>query len=48
MDWKIISLEKFKHMTGESPVIEGGIGMRSKSSSNPTKICKVEYFQKLK
>lgn len=42
----IISLNNFiKNMSPNS--IQGGYGMRSKNSSNPTFLCELKYFQKL-
>lgn len=48
IDWRIITLEKFKEKISDSPIVKGGTGMRSESSDNPTKVCKYEYFQELK
>jgi hypothetical protein len=48
IDWRIIELEKFKESILSSPIIEGGFGMRSRNSSNPTKVCKIEYFSVLR
>ena len=47
VDWRIISLKKFKDEIKNSPVVEGGTGMRSSSSSNPTKVCRFALFKQL-
>ena len=48
VNWMIIDLEKFKSQIAHSPTKEGGTGMRSISSHNPTKVCRLEHFQLLK
>jgi len=48
ISWKIISLEKFKEKIASSPIVNGGTGMRSESSINPTAVCEYEYFKELK
>ena len=48
VNWMIIELEKFKSQIAHSPTKEGGTGMRSTSSQNPTKVCRLEHFQLLK
>ena len=45
--WRIIDLEQFKSQIAYSPTVEGGIGMRSTSSHNPTKVCRFECFKLL-
>ena len=44
VDWRIIDLEQFKSQIAYSPTVEGGTGMRSASSHNPTRVCRFEYF----
>ncbi|WP_026471604.1 hypothetical protein [Alkanindiges illinoisensis] len=44
--WKLIGISDFIKYLG-SNVIEGGTGMRSETSSNPTKICPAQYFKTL-
>jgi len=48
VNWMIIDLEKFKSQIAYSPTVEGGTGMRSTSSKNPTRVCRLEHFQLLK
>ena len=45
--WHIIPLNKYIAATDGSRAIEGGTGMRSAYSSNPTSVCPVENFQEL-
>jgi len=45
--WHIIPLNKYITATDGSRAIEGGTGMRSRYSSNPTSVCPSEYFQAL-
>ena len=47
VDWRIIDLEQFKSQIAYSPTVEGGTGMRSASSHNPTRVCRFEYFKLL-
>jgi len=46
ISWRSINMTSFIGNIGEE-AIEGGTGMRSASSSNPTKICPEEFFRKL-
>ena len=45
--WHIIPLNKYIGATDGSRSIEGGTGMRSRYSSNPTSVCPVGEFQAL-
>jgi len=47
IDWRIIDMNKFQKKTQHSPVVEGGTGMRSTSSHNPTKVCAFAEFTQL-
>ena len=46
VEWRIISMDKFEQFAKKNTV-EGGTGMRSTSSSNPTKLCEESYFKYL-
>ena len=45
LDYQRIDFQDFYQHTSGTKEIEGGHGMRSESSSNPTQICPVEYFE---
>ena len=45
--WKVISMKKFSGIVHSGKVIEGGTGMRSAHSSNPTKVCPYDHFKNL-
>ena len=45
IDWRIVPMKKFIDKVGGN-IIEGGTGMRSASSFNPTKICPEIYFSR--
>ena len=47
IEWKGISIEKFYAITNTSKIIEGGHGMRSMQTNNPTKVCPYEKFYNL-
>lgn len=42
--WHWIDLRQFIAATVSADIIEGGTGMRSLQSSNPTKVCPYQYF----
>ena len=44
--WRAIKMTKFIAYAEEA-VVQGGTGMRSESSSNPTRICREEHFETL-
>ena len=44
MGWHYIEIEDFHANTKDLAPIEGGFGMRSVHSSNPTKVCPFEHF----
>jgi len=44
--WHSIGLNKFIQQTAAQKKIEGGTGMRSYGSSNPTRVCPLENFSK--
>jgi len=44
VEWKMISMEDFCRHTESSRVIEGGHGMRSEWSRNPTRVCSYRHF----
>ena len=44
VEWKMISMEDFCRHTKSSRVIEGGHGMRSEWSRNPTRVCPYRHF----
>jgi len=46
--WKVISMSKFSKSVGSNKIIEGGTGMRSKNSKNPTKVSDYNNFNDLK
>lgn len=46
--WKLIEIDDFVKNIDMKKTIEGGKGMRSKNSSNPTIICSQEHFKTLK
>ena len=45
--WHWINLSQFIAATANVDTIEGGTGMRSLQSSNPTKVCPYDYFHRL-
>jgi hypothetical protein len=47
LDYQRIDFQDFYQHTSGTKEIEGGHGMRSETSSNPTQICPVEYFEKI-
>ncbi|EKO3962960.1 hypothetical protein KW503_08175 [Vibrio fluvialis] len=47
LGWKVIDMETFDRMASNRRV-EGGHGMRGENTSNPTRLCKVNYFKELK
>lgn len=47
LEWSAINFNKFYKKIELSPTVEGGFGMRSERSSNPTKVCEYEYFSRL-
>ena len=44
MGWHYIEIEEFHAKTKDLAPIEGGFGMRSTRSSNPTKVCPLAFF----
>lgn len=47
IDWKTISIQEFWNNVKDQKSIEGGTGMRSSQSSNPTLICSLSQFRNL-
>jgi len=47
IEWKCIPIETFYKITNTSKIIQGGHGMRSINSNNPTKVCPYEKFYDL-
>lgn len=45
--WLYIEMEKFAECVKDNEAIEGGTGMRSERSSNPTRVCPLEHFRVL-
>ena len=48
VDWRIISMDKFRQLVEFNPVVQGGFGLRSQNSDNPTRVCEFEHFILLK
>jgi hypothetical protein len=46
LNWYSINIIKFIKKTKNNDEVEGGLGM-SNLSSNPTLVCKLEYFDKI-
>jgi hypothetical protein len=46
IEWCFIRWTKFCMQTVKSSVIEGGTGMRSETSSNPTRVCDYKHFSR--
>lgn len=47
IDWKQISISNFSANVKNQKAIEGGTGMRSESSKNPTLICDLDQFRNI-
>ena len=48
VDWRIIPMDKFRQLVESNPVVQGGSGLRSRYSDNPTRVCEFEHFILLK
>ncbi len=44
LNWRFISIDDFERNVRGGKAIEGGTGMRSASSNNPTLICDLNQF----
>ena len=44
VSWRIISMDRFDRFASKN-FVEGGTGMRSTDSSNPTRLCNESYFK---
>ena len=44
VDWRIISMDKFRNLVELSPTVQGGHGLRSQGSDNPNRVCEFRHF----